>query len=251
MGVWLVGCVGEEADDEPLDSDGSEIVGDQIANDERPQVGQLSTVNSEGGRGICTGTLVGKQTVITAKHCIHLPAGSKATDGTAGSCKGTFVIDRKGQGAKGLRGIAYDTCWVYDPQKEDGGYASDIAFLRLSEPVSDLKPMQIANDARYQTLTAYGYGRSGDVSFSGRCSEGADGNKRKIVYNARPGIVLGTVTCNGDSGGPHLRSDGALVALTSRGGFGLDFTARLGGNRWQWIQDTCKAAEGAACTFAK
>src|SRR5689334_1038363 len=91
LGAVCAACTadaGEELDD-AAGSD-SAIVGDLRADSEHPEVVQLVTSN-----GTCTGTLIGKRTVLTARHCIDW-----LTAGATGKCDVYATIDRKGRGAR-------------------------------------------------------------------------------------------------------------------------------------------------------
>lgn len=180
---------------------------------------------------LCTGTLIGCQTFLTAAHCV--------CPGTGAQCQPPNAPDPARH-------------WVYLPHagvvpvesiaiRQDFSYpVGDVAIVRLATPVNGVRPAEINTVAAppFGTPgTIVGYGRSGGASFD-------YGIKRRgaVTTGACPLLVSPTTsvcwtfdapigapgddsnTCNGDSGGPLFVDLGAgpVVAGVTSGGTSND-----------------------------
>lgn len=212
MGVLasaLVACADVKTSDDADDA----IVGTQIADLERPMVVNLD-VRKPTGLFTCTGTLIGRHTVVTARHCI---AGS--TDVTA--CDVTAWIDRAGIGTGSPDGerVRATRCDVLDPAALTFA-VDDLATVRLARDVGGVGTAALATSTpREATYEVYGYGSFGEgPTFGTECEHVSDGHKRKHVYRGRFTPRFSQATCPGDSGGPHfLAGSAVLVGVTSAG----------------------------------
>ena len=177
----------------------------------------------------CTGTLIGRRTVLTAGHCIPdsgaAPAFTVTTDG-----------NERYEGASA----------VLHPQIDLGAQNFsdfDIAIVRLQRPVSGVVPTQLSFDPPLPgtTVTLVGYGIPGDSGLPGFKRTGQARLSQVDTYvflhsrePARPTI------CSGDSGGPVL-VDGAggerVIGVNSAGtvpcdaGFGYGVHVRVDAHR--------------------
>lgn len=188
----------------PIELDGEAAIGQRqaaIVNGQtyngHPSVGQLQI----GGSGLCTATLIGKRTVLTAAHCI----GSSHT----------FYV-----GGKGYQAVSAKR----HPQYSSYTQIYDIAVIILgSEP--PITPSAIPSSAPTlgMEVTLIGYGVTSE--------NGSDSGVKRIAKNTIAQLdatemnFLGAGgskgnTCYGDSGGPAfatINGQEVVVGVTSRG----------------------------------
>ncbi len=193
-----------------------------------PTVGLLIT-----NGGVCTATLIGCQTVLTAAHCICTPPGGATLDGTA--CRArpdlldpsqkSFFLQHAGTFA--VASVEVNPDFLVEVQ-------GDEAILRLASPVSNIVPSSIA------TVTKPAVGRAGEIVGFGTTQGGLRdfGIKRHGAVTVAPctGAAAGHVcwdfknpiglpetgsnSCSGDSGGPLFTLEGGrqvIAGVTSYG----------------------------------
>jgi V8-like Glu-specific endopeptidase len=197
LGVFVVlgGCGYDPAElsAEELESLSSPIV-NGTPDPGHPAVGMLTS----DGYGICTATLIGRHTLLTAAHCVVNEKQAPYTvnthlgwsrDGGATIIPAASAVFRPGYGSTG------------------SGLNNDVAVVRLVKDVN-LTPMRVATSAPAagEHITLVGYGYTADSA------PGTFGTKRKasnqigkvtateIVFYGATGSV-GNI-CSGDSGGP-------------------------------------------------
>ena len=168
-----------------------------------PSVGYL-LVPKGGAMSLCTATLVGKQTVLTAAHCI--PPGTPVT----------FVLGSQHyKAAKTIQHTSWNT----------SSLANDIGLVILQSPPANVTPSLVTKTAPNTGLKILliGYGIT--------TTYGKDSGVKRMAYNyiqkvystrfsfSGSGGGVGN-TCQGDSGGPAFATVGGReeqVGITSAG----------------------------------
>lgn len=213
---------------------------------------------NEGGvwyGSICTGTLIGPRTVITAAHC---------ADTSTRNHQVYFGYNPYGASDPTFLGLFDVTVKQHHPSwnPSDLGAGNDVALLLLdAEPPVTPKPinrMGITSSHLGDAIRIVGFGITGPGDMTNPIKRQANTTLDDFNFNL---IVDGTGTsntCQGDSGGPHFMNFGAgevLVGVTSFGdpdcamyaGSGrVDFFARRSSTR----SSTCTTRSAAAPTAA-
>jgi C1A family cysteine protease len=158
----------------------------------------------------CTGTLVGKNVVVTAGHCYQCV-------GTGVNNAVVFVGSDTSTPGTRFTGTAYQ-----HPAYNQGGHKNDLTVIVLDHEVTGITPRPIASTAKIDQATfvrAVGFGNSNYASTSGfgtkrmvdvpvasvccRTSEESGRFGCDLEREMVAGFVgLGPDSCNGDSGGP-------------------------------------------------
>lgn len=198
------------------------------------------------GNGLCTGTLVRPNVVLTALHCTGI-----ANDQDVSTAQPAFAFEIR-KSATEKRRFAVDRIHSIGTLADmDGSQRwrdKDIALLRLTEdvPATLAKPAQVAQwwPRLGGHVAIVGYGctnRSNDASGH----RPGTNTKRAKQYNWTLGLVFGWTdtqnTCPGDSGGPLLDLErNAVVGTTS--GY-VDGNDRFGNVPANYAAVTAKAAQ--------
>jgi uncharacterized protein (TIGR03382 family) len=232
---------------------GDELEG-QVVGGHRVEVGAWPDVALVWlGDGLCTGTLVHPQWVVTAGHCVY---------GDGASPQQIFLGATSFGDVMGHGDAPVDEREVLEaiphPAYKRSQYGHDIALVKLSKPITEVEPSPIARDC----VVDHDLKDGGEVFVVGWGSTTASGNDQNYTLNAgrtevqtkdcsenrvdgiytgcdpdaRPAGELGaggngTDACFGDSGGPlYLRTDvdTYLVGVTSRAYAGVPYDEPCG-----------------------
>ncbi|HEX7602000.1 MAG TPA: trypsin-like serine protease [Polyangiaceae bacterium] len=173
-----------------------------------------------GGQGLCTGTLIAPDVVLTARHCVSItsekvqcpPSGPQIGRDRTASSIGVYA----GEDARSATLVARGRELVVP--KSTTLCDHDIAAIVLDRDVEGVAPLRLAKQApkRGDTVRAVGFGKSSDADFGGIKLLR---DHVKILEVSTAEFLVGEATCQGDSGGPALdESTGDIVGVVSRGG---------------------------------
>ena len=205
----LSGCAatGAENDDTTEQKRRNGIINGEETS-EFPATGMLLTQ----GQSICTGTVVGPRSVLTAAHCVEGMDPSQLEFGFGAS-------------QDQVEGSVQVVSATQHPQWDSQQLANDVAMLSLSEdaPTAPIALNQVMDQSWIgRTLILVGYGVSDGPSQTG------GGIKRMVEVNisqvddttVRYETTDGKSACNGDSGGPAFADEGGQLVVAGVTSYG-------------------------------
>ncbi|MGB0680237.1 MAG: S1 family peptidase, partial [Polyangiales bacterium] len=178
---------------------------------------EAAAVVVEHADGFCTGSLVASCLVLTAKHCVQRlgadqPDAVSALRVLFGDSRAAPVLSAAVQAVQVAPG-AYQVGPEQAPAALLRG--ADVALLRI-EPVADVTPYPLAEPAARTWLArevrTVGFGLTPESSSAVGQKAVARTNYADFRYD---GLVTPATSCLGDSGGPLLDADGALIGVAS------------------------------------
>jgi V8-like Glu-specific endopeptidase len=207
----LAGCAAPGAD--PIEGTDAPIVGGTPGGD--PAVVWIYNA-AEGG--LCSGTLIDRRVVLTAKHCVQ-PPGAAAPSAPSAFTVG--VGDTAGAGGQIMRvQHVYTTPGTWT-EGGAGGLSGalvgvDVAVLVLVNGPTGVNPIPIRRESPAsltgQMFTACGFGQipSGSAGRKYTAMGRVMGVSGALIY-------VGAITCQGDSGGPLITTDNTVGGVVSFG----------------------------------
>jgi V8-like Glu-specific endopeptidase len=197
--VSLVACSsGAPGSDDPASSEDAIVGGKSDSKD-------LAVVAIDiGGEALCTGSLIGPHTVLTARHCVSetseavdCPATGAQIEGERAADSFTILVGNDIKTARpvaiGQRVITPDSDVLCD---------HDVALIELDRDVTGVTPLALGSLSGVKTVRGVGFGKRGDNADAGKKM-----TRSNVAVRAESAaeFTVGVLSCNGDSGGPIRR----------------------------------------------
>ncbi|MBS2012109.1 MAG: S1 family peptidase [Deltaproteobacteria bacterium] len=225
LSLFASGCAAEaQAANESAAVVSQAIVGGSTSTAQHDAVVQLTVAADDGKTRTCSGTLVAKNLVLTARHCVGDVSASLVVRDYAATTISIYAgVDAPARIASGEAPAAVGKELVVP----DGNtLLPDVAFVVLDAAVdAPIAPVRLSGGAaKGERLTVVGFGldESNTAPSARKQREGVEvttlGPAKTSVNDLAQGeFALGEAACFGDSGGPALSaSTRAVVGVASR-----------------------------------
>jgi hypothetical protein len=201
-----------------------------------------------GPQGFCSATLIAPNLLVTARHCVATltPGAVQCTasgDLVMGTSGGSLALNDDPPSQLGVYTSNHvSAAFAQDPPdatasqilstKTPSTCRDDIAFIVLTQPLAGITPVPVRINSGTpldENAAVWGYGLTDEAQSTSALRTRSDiqivGIGPDLPMTVPQGAPLravrigpGSLTCNGDSGGPILaKSTGALVAVVSFG----------------------------------
>jgi MYXO-CTERM domain-containing protein len=194
------------------------------------------------GAAVCSGTLIAKNLVLTALHCVR---ENDYFSGCRGSTFGDVYDDIKITTDTTIESADFVPVEAIHQPSGTGLCSRDIALLRLSQNIPNSTATPIPPRLKHpvvagETYDAVGYGLDGEFGGPSGVRRRKDDQSVSCVGDGCSGSFVGTKdfkgtgpVCDGDSGSGALASDGTVIGVTSRGTDDCDVTLLTDVTKWE------------------
>ncbi|MDB4990813.1 MAG: hypothetical protein JWN04_5991 [Myxococcaceae bacterium] len=227
---WVSGCASEDAEG----TDGAATTDQSIIHGSASSVAQDAVIMLRiGDHALCSGTLVAPNLVLTARHCVSetdegIECGADGNAIQGGAVGADRAPDQlvvyTGRRTSSLMEAAHATRIFHDGATNLCNH--DLALLLLDRDVTDVTPapLRLTDSTKAgESVTSVGWG----LTTKDTIPSARQQRKQVAILDVGPSeqtashqMVVGESICSGDSGGPALSQQGAVIGVVSYGGGG-------------------------------